>query len=80
MAAKAQRPLPLRNRQLVVLSESLPNGTLEAHYAYDLLATGGLPPYTWSLSWNLPAELTLNSITGVISGRPEVAGTYHFHG
>ena len=65
--------------QLVILSETLPNGTLESHYAYDLLATGGMPPYTWSIiSGSLPAELTLDPITGVISGRPEVAGTYTF--
>ena len=65
--------------KLVVLSQSLPNGTLEAAYSYDLLATGGTAPYTWSIiSGSLPADLTLDPTTGVISGRPEVTGTYTF--
>ena len=59
--------------KLVILSQTLPNGALEAHYAYDLLATGGTAPYTWSIiSGSLPAELTLDPITGVISGRPRL--------
>jgi hypothetical protein len=36
-------------------------------------ATGGTPPYTWTAT--LPAGLSINASTGVISGSPTTAGT-----
>jgi hypothetical protein len=47
-------------------------------YQQALVATGGTPPYTWSLSSGaLPAGMTLNS-DGIISGTPSVQGTSNF--
>ena len=44
-------------------------------FTYALLATGGVPPFAWTVS-GLPAGLTVNS-SGVISGTPLApAGTY----
>jgi hypothetical protein len=40
-------------------------------YKQTLTATGGVTPFTWTISsGSLPAGLTLNSATGVISGKP----------
>jgi subtilisin family serine protease len=49
-------------------------------YAASLAATGGTPPYTWSVeSGALPAGISLNPSTGALSGTPSTApGTYPF--
>lgn len=44
-----------------------------------LASTGGTAPYTWSITGGaLPAGLSLNSSTGVITGTASAAGTYSF--
>src|SRR5205823_7815501 len=48
-------------------------------YSQTLAATGGTPPYAWSvISGSLPAGLTLNATSGAISGTPTTAGTSNF--
>jgi hypothetical protein len=56
----------------------LPNGTVSKLYSRTLMATGGAPPLTWTFSGALPTGVTLNPNTGVISGIPSAAGTFHF--
>lgn len=57
----------------------LNGGSVAASYSQALTATGGLPPYSWSLvSGALPGGLTLSS-AGVISGSPTTAGTFTFN-
>ena len=49
-----------------------------AAYQLSMAATGGLPPYTWSLiSGNPPAGLSLSS-AGELSGTPSAATTTNF--
>ena len=51
---------------------TLPNGTVNVAYStIQLAATGGVPPYTWSVSPALPNGLFLNLLgPGIISGTP----------
>jgi hypothetical protein len=65
---------------LGVATTSLPNATNAAFYSQSLVATGGQPPYHWSLSpfsISLPLNLVLGT-NGVISGTPATNGTFFF--
>jgi len=44
----------------------------------SLAATGGLGPYTWTLTGTLPDGLVFDDTTGSLIGRPELPGTYRF--
>jgi large repetitive protein len=64
---------------LNITTTSLPDGEEDDSYSATLRATGGSTPYTWSISsGSLPSGLTLNSSTGVISGRPTSDGSRTF--
>jgi hypothetical protein len=61
---------------LAISTTSLPQGTVNIAYDTQVMATGGLPPYTWSYTGTLPPGLTLNKTSGIISGVPTTAGSY----
>ncbi len=63
---------------LRILSESLPPGMEGAAYSSALSASGGTPPYSWSFSGSLPAGLSLDPASGVISGTPAAQGSFSF--
>jgi hypothetical protein len=64
---------------LSIATTSLPTGTQNASYSATLHATGGTPPYTWSISGgSLQTGLSLNQATGVVSGTPTSSGTISF--
>jgi hypothetical protein len=59
---------------LTVATTSLPSGNVGSAYVFQLAASGGVPPYAWSLGTGpLPAGLALSS-TGGLSGTPSSAG------
>jgi hypothetical protein len=63
--------------RLHIITTSLPSVPAGSSYGVPLAAAGGFPPYTWSAT-GLPASLTLNSQTGVLSGTAPPPGAYTF--
>jgi hypothetical protein len=63
---------------LTITTAALASGTVGSPYSQRLAATGGAPPYVWSLSsGSLPNGLGLSS-SGEISGVPTAPGTATF--
>jgi hypothetical protein len=69
--ATAALTLDIAVGPLAITTTSLPSGSQNTPYVSQLQASGGVPPYTWSLASGsaLPAGLAL-SATGLISGTP----------
>jgi hypothetical protein len=64
--------------QVTITTTAIPDGTVGVSYNQTLAATGGTTPYTWTVSaGKLPKGLNLSS-AGLISGKPNAAGTFHF--
>ena len=57
----------------------LPAGTSGTSYSQIIVATGGTPPYAFSVSsGNLPPGLTLNT-NGTLNGMPSAGGAFNFN-
>jgi large repetitive protein len=68
-------PLPIT----ITNNSSLSPGTVGAAYTLQLVAAGGVPPYTWSVgSGTLPGGVSLDAAKGLLSGTPARAGTFSF--
>jgi hypothetical protein len=66
-------------KHVKIATPSLPNGAVGVSYNASLMANGGTTPYTWSIDRGaLPAGLSLDSGTGVISGIPTTSGDSTF--
>lgn len=63
---------------LQVNSGGLPSGQVGVAYQASANASGGVTPYTWSVTGALPAGLALNPPSGTISGTPTQAGASSF--
>jgi hypothetical protein len=71
-------PPPPAPTPLTVTTAALPQGTVGTAYSATLSATGGTPPYSWTLaSGSLPPGLTLSS-NGSITGTPTSPGDASF--
>ncbi len=63
----------------IVTPSPLPQGTVGSAYSQTLGASGGAPPYAWSVtSGSLPIGLSLAGATGALSGTPTTPGVYSF--
>jgi hypothetical protein len=63
---------------LTITTGSLGSGKVGDAYSNTLTATGGTPPYSnWGVTPSLPSGLSLDPLTGLISGTPDpgTAGT-----
>ncbi|MEO8508469.1 MAG: IPTL-CTERM sorting domain-containing protein [Betaproteobacteria bacterium] len=58
---------------------TLPSGHIGTPYSQVVVASGGMAPYTYSVSsGTLPGGLSLNPVTGAITGTPATAGIFNF--
>jgi len=55
----------------------LPNGAVGEPYKEVIVVTGGLQPYTYTVTGSLPPGLSMDS-SGVVSGTPTMMGTSSF--
>ena len=67
----------------LVDTSALPQASLGNPYTATLTASGGQPPYTWDITADLgcphsmlPPGLSLNPVTGIISGVPTQTGSF----
>jgi hypothetical protein len=64
---------------LSIVTSAIPNATTDKAYSASISASGGQPPYQWSLaSGSLPAGIQLNSANGLLSGTTSAAGATSF--
>ena len=81
-SAKQQFTIVINNVALSITTTSLPNATSGAAYSAPLDASGGTPPYTWTVATGsaLPPWLTLagSETSWKLSGTPSAAGTWNF--
>ncbi|MBU0482242.1 MAG: S8 family serine peptidase [Proteobacteria bacterium] len=61
---------------VTITTISLDNAKSGVAYSFQMAAVGGVPPYTWSDLNTLPSGLTLDPITGAISGITLETGTF----
>lgn len=67
----------LAQSPLAVVTTSLPAGTTGQPYSATLTASGGTPPYIWTVGSGFPSGLSVSS-SGLISGTLAAAGSFNF--
>ena len=71
--------LPAATQPLSISTTTLTQPVIPQSYSQTLQATGGTPPYAWTVaSGQLPRGLLLNPTTGQLSGTPLATGTFPF--
>jgi hypothetical protein len=68
--------LTINCQTITVTNPGVNTGTVDAAFSQTFTKTGILGTVTWSETGALPAGITLNSATGVLSGTPTVKGTF----
>jgi hypothetical protein len=71
--------LQIRVINIIITPSSLPDGLVTIPYSQSATASGGITPYTYSISaGTLPRGLGIDSATGLISGTPNTLETSTF--
>ena len=73
--APAPAAAPAGPGPLTITTTSLPDGTVNQPYATAVGGSGGITPYSWTVTPALPANLTFDTATGAITGTPATQGT-----
>jgi len=78
-SSQTPQPQPPAPATLQISTSALPNGQVGDGYQGSVVATGGTAPYHWSVArGSLPAGLSINTGSGMVSGQPTTAGNYSF--
>src|SRR5258708_2548999 len=74
LSVRAQGQEPLK-----IITTTFPDATVGGVYGQVIQASGGVPPYSWSVSvGSLPSGLSLDGTTGQISGSAAFPGKSRF--
>ena len=57
---------------------TLPSAHIGTPYSQTVTASGGAPPYTYSVTGTLPNGMSFNPATGALTGTPTTAGIFNF--
>jgi hypothetical protein len=79
LTPKAAPPMRSNPVPLQIMTDGLPDGTMQGNYTTRLVANGGVPPYYWdATAGQIAPGLTLRSSAGTISGIPFAPGAFSF--
>ncbi len=79
VTASKQFKLSVTSNLTITTSAPLPDATAGLAYALSLSATGGLPPYVWTVkTGSLPPGLALGPASNSITGTPIANGAFAF--
>lgn len=74
---QSQYSITINALPTISTSSPLPNGPVGVPYSQQIAATGGVPPYIFSMNAN-PPGITITQ-SGVLNGTPTKGGTFNFN-